>query len=270
MRVVAPDHPLSGQALRARHVYRRFGRRWLVLELGDGGVVSVEVEDTDVLDAAPVVTVPGGSTTLSSAGARRLLGLLGLYIERIAPDAAAASGREVSGHGRVSCPPTRSSSPPSSRALFESDVQLAERLNGAQRRLRHANDQLWSGLHPDAIGLVYDDARRVAGDVDTSTPAAWITDVLGGGRGRREAEIGLLAALQQTHCTISRAFAEYQAACEERRQLAVDVGELSAQPIAALSPPGGMKRLLAAPTCTSSRRRGHDEEGSAGAVLGRF
>jgi hypothetical protein len=99
VRVVAPEHPLTGQALRARHVYRRFGRRWLVLELGDGGVVSVEVEDTDVLEAAPVVTVPGGSATLSSAGARRLLGLLQMYIERIAPDAAAASGREVSDHG---------------------------------------------------------------------------------------------------------------------------------------------------------------------------
>lgn len=118
--------------------------------------------------------------------------------------------------------------------LFESDVRLAERLNDAQRRLRHANDQLWSGLHPDALGLVYDDACRVAGDAGTSALAAPITDVLRGGRGGREAEIGLLARLQQTHWTISRAFAEYQAACEERRQLAVDVGELSAQLIEAL------------------------------------
>jgi hypothetical protein len=65
--------------------------------------------------------------------------------------------------------------------LFESDVRLAERLNDAQRRLRHANDQLWLGLHPDALGLVYDDARRVAGDAGTSTLAARITDVLGVG-----------------------------------------------------------------------------------------
>jgi hypothetical protein len=89
VRVVAPEHPLTGQALRARHVYRRFGRRWLVLELGDGGAVSVPVEDTDVLDAAPVVTARGGTTTLSSAGVRRLLGLLEVYMERIALDAAA-------------------------------------------------------------------------------------------------------------------------------------------------------------------------------------
>jgi hypothetical protein len=118
--------------------------------------------------------------------------------------------------------------------LFESDVRLAERLNDAQRRLRHANDQLWSGLHPDALGLVYDDACPVAGDAGTSTLAARITDVLRGGRMGREAEIGLLAGLQQTHWTISRAFVEYQAACEERRQLAVDVGELSVQLIEAL------------------------------------
>jgi len=87
--VVAPGHALTGQELRARHVYRRFGRRWLVLELSDGGVVSVDVEDTDVLDAAPAVTVSSGTTTLSSAGARRLVGLLELYTERIALDGGA-------------------------------------------------------------------------------------------------------------------------------------------------------------------------------------
>jgi hypothetical protein len=87
--VVAPEHPLTGQELCARHVYRRWGRRWLVLELGDGGVVSVEVEDADVLEAEPVFTVPGGVTTLSCEGARRLLGLLDVHKERLAPDAAA-------------------------------------------------------------------------------------------------------------------------------------------------------------------------------------
>jgi hypothetical protein len=118
--------------------------------------------------------------------------------------------------------------------LFESDVLLAERLNEAQRRLRQANGQLWSGLHPDAFGLVYDDARRVAGDAGMSALAARITDVLRGGREGCEAETELLAAPQRTHWAISRAFAEYQAACEERRGLAVDVGELSAQLIEAL------------------------------------
>ncbi len=36
-------------------------------------------------------------------------------------------------------------------------------------------------------------------------------------------------ALQQTHWAIHRAFIDYQSACEQRRQLAVDVGELSRQ-----------------------------------------
>ena len=43
-------------------------------------------------------------------------------------------------------------------ALFDKDSGIAARLNGAQRRLRHANDRLWSGLAPDAFGLIYDGA----------------------------------------------------------------------------------------------------------------
>jgi hypothetical protein len=99
VRVLAPDHPLTGQALRARRVYRRYGRRWLVLELPDGGVASVHVEDTDVLEAEPVVTAPVGTSTLSSEGARRLLGLLDVCMERLASDAGAdrreGGGRDV-------------------------------------------------------------------------------------------------------------------------------------------------------------------------------
>ncbi len=87
--MVAPEHPLTGQELCARHVYRRWGRRWLVLELGDGGVVSVEVEDTDVLEAEPVLSVASGVTTLSCEGACRLLGLLDVHKERLAMGAAA-------------------------------------------------------------------------------------------------------------------------------------------------------------------------------------
>ena len=33
-------------------------------------------------------------------------------------------------------------------ALFVSDSEIVVRLNDAQHRLRQANDQLWSGLHP--------------------------------------------------------------------------------------------------------------------------
>jgi hypothetical protein len=87
VRVLAADHPLRGRALRARRVYRRYGRRWLVLELPDGGVTSVEVGDTDVLDAEPVITAPAGAGTLSCEGARRLLGLLEACSARLALDA---------------------------------------------------------------------------------------------------------------------------------------------------------------------------------------
>ena len=41
-------------------------------------------------------------------------------------------------------------------ALFERDVEIVGRLNDAQNRLRAANERLWSGLAPDAFGLVYD------------------------------------------------------------------------------------------------------------------
>ena len=42
--------------------------------------------------------------------------------------------------------------------LFERDVEIVGRLNDAQSRLRDANERLWSGLAPDAFGLVYDGA----------------------------------------------------------------------------------------------------------------
>src|ERR1035437_7448399 len=41
-------------------------------------------------------------------------------------------------------------------ALFERDVEIVRRLNDAQRRVREANERLWSGLSPDAFGLIYD------------------------------------------------------------------------------------------------------------------
>ena len=82
---------------RATKVYRRWGRRWLVLELPAGGVTSVQVEDTDVLDAEPVITAPRGTTTLSCEGARRLLGLLDAGMARLARDAAA----DRAGEGRA-------------------------------------------------------------------------------------------------------------------------------------------------------------------------
>lgn len=86
--MVAPTHPLTGRVLRARHVYRRYGRVWLVLVLPDGGVSSVAVEDTDVLAIEPVVVPRVGQTTVSIDGARRLLGLLAALAERSAEGSA--------------------------------------------------------------------------------------------------------------------------------------------------------------------------------------
>jgi hypothetical protein len=123
-------------------------------------------------------------------------------------------------------------------ALFESDSQIAERLNDAQHRLRHANSQLWSGLHPDALGLLDDDTHRVAIGRGGSVIAGLMIDVLRPGGGEREVETAVLARLQQTHWAIHRAFIDYQTACEERRQLAVDVGELGQQLTEALTAAG--------------------------------
>ncbi len=41
--------------------------------------------------------------------------------------------------------------------LFAKYTELAEQLNDAHRRLLNANDQLWSGLHPDGLRAVYGD-----------------------------------------------------------------------------------------------------------------
>jgi hypothetical protein len=117
-------------------------------------------------------------------------------------------------------------------ALFESDSQIAERLNDAQHRLRHANSQLWSGLHPDALGLLDDDTHRVAIGRGGSVIAGLMIDVLRPGGGEREVETAVLARLQQTHWAIHRAFIDYQTACET---------------------------LPAAPACASSPRQEPDE-----------
>ena len=106
-------------------------------------------------------------------------------------------------------------------ALFDKDSGIAARLNGAQRRLRHANDRLWSGLAPDAFGLIYDGAAPAGHSQLAELIGA---TVAAGGPGPR---VAVLAALQEIHWAVHRAFCEYQSACEERRQLAVEVGELA-------------------------------------------
>ncbi len=108
-------------------------------------------------------------------------------------------------------------------ALFERDVEIVGRLNDAQSRLRDANERLWLGLAPDAFGLIYDGAAPAG----QSQIAKLMSDARGAGG--PDTDIAVLGALQEIHWAIHAAFCAYRSACEERRQLAVDVGELSGQ-----------------------------------------
>jgi hypothetical protein len=105
-------------------------------------------------------------------------------------------------------------------ALFERDVEIARRLGDAQRRLHDANERLWTGLSPDAVGV-----RDVGGaPAGVGAVAGLVSEALSSGR--RGSRTALLGALAQAYWRIDRAFCEYQAAAEERRQLAVDTGEV--------------------------------------------
>jgi hypothetical protein len=108
-------------------------------------------------------------------------------------------------------------------ALFERDVEIVGRLNDARRRLHSANERLWSGLSPDAFGLVYDGSASAG----ASPIAALIADARGAGG--PDTDAAALSVLQETHWAIRSGFHAYQAGCEERRQLAFEVGELSRQ-----------------------------------------
>jgi hypothetical protein len=108
-------------------------------------------------------------------------------------------------------------------ALFERDVEIVERLNDAQRRLYNANERLWSGVSRDSFGLVYDGSAPAG----VSQIAVLMTDACRAGGS--DVNAAALCVLQETHCAIRSGFHAYQAACEERRQLAFEVGELSRQ-----------------------------------------
>jgi hypothetical protein len=96
---------------------------------------------------------------------------------------------------------------------FREDAELAKRLAAAQERLRRANDQLWWGVHPDGLADIY-------GDDPAAVQVAFAEN-----RSEVLAAPDPLRAAQQVHWKIHRAFIEYQAAAEERRQLAAEVGE---------------------------------------------
>jgi hypothetical protein len=114
-------------------------------------------------------------------------------------------------------------------ALFQRDVEIKQ-LNEAHHRLEQANEQLYSGLAPDAFGLINDSAAPTA--IAASPIAALIRD------NGPAANHRILDALQHVHWQIHRAFCAYQHASEQRRQLAVEVGEHSQQLVQALGAAG--------------------------------
>jgi hypothetical protein len=112
--------------------------------------------------------------------------------------------------------------------LFEHDQAIVQRLNDAHRRLHSANERLCSELAPNAFGLIYD---RTAATAIRTNPI--VTPIRNSGP---DANTQMLEALQQIHGQIHRASCQH--ASEQRRQLAVDIGELSQQLTQALCAAG--------------------------------
>jgi hypothetical protein len=105
---------------------------------------------------------------------------------------------------------------------FVCDAELATQLNDAQRRLRDANDRLWSGVHPDGIVAIYGE------------PPAAIEGAAAHSRSEVLDARDPLREVQRAHWTIHHALIAYQDAAERRRQLAAEVGELVGEVIASL------------------------------------
>ncbi len=87
---------------------------------------------------------------------------------------------------------------------FETDRGLAEQQNDCQDRLRAGNGQLWSGLHPDALGLLYDDTAAVGVYEGGSVITGRMIDALGAGLPSAEVEAAVLPGLQEAHWAIHR------------------------------------------------------------------
>lgn len=105
-------------------------------------------------------------------------------------------------------------------ALFEHDQQLVVALNAAQRRLLDANGRLTVGLSAAALSALFGPAGP---DLALS--------------GRRPAVLqggSPVTALEEVADAIRAAFVDYQDACEERRQLAADVGEATVRLVDAM------------------------------------
>ena len=104
---------------------------------------------------------------------------------------------------------------------FAPDAELARQLINVQRRLRDANERLWSGLNRDGIAATYGEHPAAI----ESAAAHDRSEILGARAPLPEA--------QRAHRTIHHSSIAYQDAAERRRRLAAEVGELIALLVAA-------------------------------------
>jgi len=111
---------------------------------------------------------------------------------------------------------------------FEQDRTLAEQLNDCQDRLRAGNGQLWSGLHPDALGLLYDDTAAVGVYEGGSVITAGMIGALRAGLPAAEVEAAVLPGFAGGPLGDSPRVSDYQRISEDRRHLAAEIGELIA------------------------------------------
>ncbi len=112
-----------------------------------------------------------------------------------------------------------------------------------------ANDQSWCGLHPDILAAAY-------GEQPAAVDMAFAEN-------RSEALVapGPLAAVQQAHWAIRSAFLACQAAREERRQLAAEVGETIRASSTRWFRPAGPRSKHATPTPRARDSRQATEQG---------
>jgi hypothetical protein len=139
--------------------------------------------------------------------------------------------------------------------MFVRNTQIVARLNDAQSRVHAANLRLWSQLHPDALALPSDEQADLAIAADSrisSDVNASVTEQLRRGADEHQLEAGVLAVVQEINWTIHRAFVDYQSAGEERRQLAIEVGELAQRLTDALTATGWPETEARNETSTSS------------------
>ena len=115
--------------------------------------------------------------------------------------------------------------------LFEHDIEIASGSTTPTVACTSANEQLCSGLAPDAFGLIHDGDR---GDSDRHQPDRRAASATAGPMPTPDARGSATDPLADP----SRASAPTNTPAEQRRQLAIDVGELSQQLTQALCAAG--------------------------------